>query len=747
MNVFELAAKLTLNTDEYEEGLDNAKEKGGGIGSALKKGLSVAGAAITAATGAAVAFAASAVQVGSEFDSSMSQVAATLGLTMDEIRNNTNGAGDTFQALRDKAQEMGAATNFSASQAAEGLNILAMSGFSAEQSISMVEDVLHLAAAGSMDMASAAGYISGAMKGFNDETKDSAYYADLMAKGATLANTSVQQLGEAMSGGAASAAAYGQSADSMTIALLRLAEQGDVGSAAGTALAAAMKDLYTPTDQAAAALAELGVNAYEDGKALDFNDVVNSLSDALSGMSDEQANAYKQTIFGIQGLNAFNKMTVTGIDKQEQWAEALADASDGMGEAAKQYATMTDNLQGDVDQWNSALDGFKIVLSDELMPTVRQFVQFGTSAMGTITEAWKNNGLEGAMQALGGVISDGLSMILEMLPSFIDAGVQLLISLGTGIIENLPLLVDAALQIIVSLANGLADSLPTLIPTIVSVVLQIVDTLTDPDTLSSLIDAAIAIMLALTYGIIDALPQLLERLPEIIIRLVETLVDNAPKLLEAAVEIIAQLIIGIAENLPKLLEAGIQIVGSILEGIVKVIGDIIKAGKELVDKVKEGFQAKIGDAKQWGKDLINNFISGIKQMWENLKNTVKNVAQTVKDFLGFSEPEEGPLSNFHTFAPDMMMLFAEGVRKNKRLVTDAVTDAFSFQPTLAVAGTCSNRYVSTADNSLQAELRETLRAMRNMRVVMDTGETVGALASPMDGALGTQYIYRKRGII
>ena len=94
----------------------------------------------------------------------------------------------------------------------------------------------------------------------------------------------------------------------MTLALLRLAEQGEVGSAAGTALAAAMKNIYTPTDQARDALDELGVSAYDSsGNARDFNTVVNELAEALSGMTDEEANAYKQTIFGIQGLNAYNK--------------------------------------------------------------------------------------------------------------------------------------------------------------------------------------------------------------------------------------------------------------------------------------------------------------------------------------------------------------------------------------------------------------------------------------------------------
>lgn len=389
MNVLELFATLTLDSSEYERKLKEASEQAskstGATASAVQKkaGQIQKGMLTMAAAGAAAvgAFGVASVKTSMEFDSAMSQVAATMGLTTADIENNVGGAGDTFAALSDKAKEMGASTNYSATEAAEGLNILAMSGYDAETSMGMLGDVLHLAAAGGMDMASAAGYVSGTMKGFNDATKDSGYYADLMAKGATLANTSVQQLGEAMSAGAAGAASYSQTADSMTVSLLRLAEQGEVGAAAGTALAAAMKNLYTPTDQAKQVLEQLGVNAYDPvtHKARDFNTVVDELSEALSGYSEEEANAYKQTIFGIQGLDAYNKMAVTGVERQKEWAEALAGASEGAGEAAKQYETMTDNLQGDLDILSSSFDAFKQNLGDQLMPVVRNLVQGLTS--------------------------------------------------------------------------------------------------------------------------------------------------------------------------------------------------------------------------------------------------------------------------------------------------------------------------------------------------------------------------------
>lgn len=776
---------------------------GSKLGSALAGAAKVGAAAITAATTATVGFAKSAVDVGAAFDSSMSQVAATLGLTTEDIENNIGGAGDTFQALRDKAQEMGAATNFSASQAAEGLNILAMSGFSAEESIGMVEDVLHLAAAGSMDMASAAGYISGAMKGFNDETKSSGYYADLMAKGATLANTSVAQLGDAMASGAAGAAAYGQTADSMTVALLRLAEQGDVGAAAGTALAASMKDLYTPSVQGAAALEELGVAAYNsDGSARDFNDVVNDLSGALSGMSAEEANAYKQTIFGIQGLNAFNKMTVTGIEKQEQWKDALAAASDGAGEAAKQYGTMTDNLQGDIDIWNSAMDGFKITIADQLMPTVREFVQFGSDSMGQLTAAFQENGLSGAMEALGGILSDGLAMITEMLPSFVEAGLALLTALVQGVMDNLPALTEAAVEIVVMLANSIAENLPNLIESgaqilrqIVDVILDNLDTLFDaaleiittlaegliediPNLVDSaieiterlvdfliehidvMIDAALEIILALADGIIESLPKLLEKAPEIIAKLVDAIIENVPKLIDASIEIIVKLAEGIIQNLPQLLDSAAEIVFKIAEGIVRMLGELVKKGKEIVDSVKDGFSQKVQDAKNWGRDLINNFVGGIKEKWENLKSTVSNVASTVKSFLGFSEPELGPLADFHTYAPDMMELFARGIRENRRTVTDEIAEAFDFSgmltpryaPQLALEGVPAAMpygYETEREEELRGvreDLRAMLQTLSGMRVVLDSGQTVGALTTPLNVSMGRQYAYNRRGI-
>lgn len=304
------------------------------------------------------------IKTAADFESAMSDVAATMGTTTENI-----------QDLSDKAREMGEKTEFSATEAAQGLNILAMSGLDAKEQISTIEPVLNLASAGSLSLESAASYATGAIKGFGDSCENAQYYTDLMAKGATLANTDVNGLGEALSDSAATAKSYGQTADGTTLSLLRLAEQNVTGSEAATALNGAMADLFTPTDEAKKALDELGVSAYNlDGSARDVNDVIDDLNGAMSGMSDEQANAYKNTIFTTQGLSAFNKMTATSKDKVNEFRDGLSSASDGMGSAAEQAETKLDNLKGQLTILKSAVSEAAISIGETLTPMIKEIV-------------------------------------------------------------------------------------------------------------------------------------------------------------------------------------------------------------------------------------------------------------------------------------------------------------------------------------------------------------------------------------
>ena len=646
MDMLKLTARLILDTSDYIKGINNAQETSTGAMDKIKGTIAKLG--IGTALGK---MAMDAVNVSKSFDSSVSQIAATLGKTADEVTD-----------LREKALEMGSATNFTATQAADGLNILAMSGYDAAQSMDMIEDVLHLAAAGSMDMANAAGYISTTMKGFNDETKDSAYYADLMAKGATLANTSVAQLGEAMSAGASGAAAYSQSADSMTVALLRLAEQGEVGSAAGTALAAAMKNLYTPTDQAIKALKALNVDAYDPvtHAARDFNEVVNDLdaalnattADGLAKYTEEQKNAYKQTIFGIQGLDAYNKMTVTGTEKQEEWAEALAHASDGAGEAAKQYDTMTDNIQGDLDLMQSAFEGLQIRVAEKFTPALR-----------------------GGIQALGDFLS-GISSGLDG-GNLLQTGREWIQKLGEGLVEGIPEMLSNVLPNILTITENLRTEA------------------------GAFVDTGIEFILNMAQGLMDGLPTLIEYVPQIIENIAGIINDNAPKIFQAG----WQLIVMLAQGLWNALPAVVSNIGNIMSAAIAVIQAInwVSLGSKIITFIGNGITALAASIPSalksiatngmnaiknidWigiGKSIIDGIVAGIKSIGGNilgaLSGAVTSAVEGVKGFLGIKSPSR-------LFRDEVGKMIPAGIAEGIKDNTQSIFDAMAEIPDVAMNG-------------------------------------------------------------
>ena len=617
------------NASETQEAAKASFGFGETLKSIVAKGAELAVQALKDATEAVVGFAKDSVQTGMDFDKAVSQIGATMGYTVDDLHDSTSEASQSLQTLREKAQEMGAATSFSATEAAEALNILAMSGYDAEASCGMVADVLNLAQAGSLSLADAAKYTAGAVKGFADDSKDAAYYTDLMALGATKANTDVNALGASLSKGASTAASYKQSAESTTVALLRLAEQGSTGEEAATKLNRAMADLYTPTDAAKKALEELGISAYDEaGNFRDINAVVDELNATLKNYGDEQAAAYKSAIFTTNGLNAFNQMTVTSTEKVNEWSEALKNAD---GAAKNQAETMRDNLAGDIDVFNSTLEAAKLAVSDKLSAVVRSYVQFGTESISALTEAFKTGGIEGMTDVLTDIFGKLIQRIGTVVPVLLKLAQTLLESFSAAVVRNLPELLRTAMKMVVKLADGIVKAVPMLIPAAVQLVGELAETLTKPDLLSHLVGAAIELTVALTDGLIQSLPVLLEYLPQIVQNIVDVIVENAPKLLEAAEKIVTALAEYLfdSQNVDTMLTAAMEIITTLVKGLMSVIWKIGDAAGEIVEKIAE--KIGLGDYWQMGADIINDFMNGIVDAWNNWSNWLQGFGEYIYD--------------------------------------------------------------------------------------------------------------------
>ena len=158
---------------------------------------------------------------------------------------------------------------------------------------------------------------------------------------------------------------------------------------------------------------------------------------------------------------------------------------------------------------------------------------------------------------------------------------------------------------------------------------------------------------------------------------IKVIIDWFANLPANIANLLGQLIQKVNSAARNIIESIPQFILHMLNGFGLAIKQLLEMGKKWVNALKDGIKSL--DPVAWGRDLIEGFISGLREKWEKLKSTVSNIAGSIKELLGFSEPEKGPLSNFHTYAPDMMDLFMQGIKDNKKALQNTVMDAFDFQ--------------------------------------------------------------------
>lgn len=648
----ELFVTLAIKDTAYKQGLKdaegNASSSTSKIGGAFKAVGKVAKTAMVAGSAAAVAFTKTSIDAGMNFDTAMSQVAATMGTTVDKIGN-----------VKAKAEEMGRTTKYTATEAAEGMNILAQAGLSADEQISGIGTVLNLASAGAMSLEESASYTAGAVKGFGDSMSNASYYADLMAKGATLANTDVRGLGEAFSGSAATAKNYGQAADSVTLSLLRLAEQNVTGSEASTALNRAMADLYTPTDDASKALNQLGVSAYEaNGEAKDFNDLVDELNGSLQGMTAEQKNNALATIFTTQGLQAFNKMTASSDATVQKFWKGIQDSS---GSAAQQAATQLDNLQGDITLLSSATEGLQLAFYNTFSGTIRGAIKGITSEVSGLAEAMESGGISGALSKLaqdainfsgqlpgltkiGGDLINGLiSSVTQNSGSITTAVSQLLNNLASTISTGLNVFTSVGVNLLTTIANGMTQGIPTFLGQALPMLTQFTESLRS--NAGKLINAGLTLIQNIAQGLINSIPVLIAYVPTIITNLAGIINDNAPKILATGVTIITNLASGLVRAIPLLIANLPKIITAIVS--VFTAFNWFSLGKNIVTGIIKGVKNLPSLLKGAAKNAVNGFkgafkgngiLSAVKGAFTKIPSAVKSIftkaVSLVKSFPG-----------------------------------------------------------------------------------------------------------------
>ena len=309
-----------------------------------------------------------AVKTATDFDSAMSKVAAVSG-----------AAGDELDALRDKAREMGSKTKFSASEAADAMNYMAMAGWKTNDMLSGIEGIMNLAAASGEDLASTSDIVTDALTAFGLSASDSGHFADILAAASSNANTNVSMMGETFKYAAPVLGSLGYSAEDSAIAIGLMANAGIKSSQAGTALRAAITNLAKPTDTVASAMEQYGISLTDSsGKMYSLRELMEQLRQKLGGLSEAEQAQAAASLFGkeaMSGMLAIINGSPADFEKLSNAIDTCSDTVDGYnGTTEKMAAVMQDNLAGQVTILKSQLEELAISFSDILMPTIRSIV-------------------------------------------------------------------------------------------------------------------------------------------------------------------------------------------------------------------------------------------------------------------------------------------------------------------------------------------------------------------------------------
>lgn len=656
-NVFEIYAKLGLDTSAYDKALDDAMQRaksasgdidGLGTGATKTSGamskfgtvvkggvtgaLKIAGAAIGAATTAVVGLGTYAAKTGMEFESQMSKVQAISGAT-----------GDELEALEDKAEEMGAITKFSATEAGQAYEYMAMAGWKTSDMLGGIAGIMNLAAASGESLATTSDIVTDALTAFGLAAEDSGHFADVLARASSSSNTNVGMMGETFKYVAPLAGAMGFSIEDTAVAIGLMANAGIKAGQAGTSLRAMLTNLTEPTEEAGKLMEELGISMTDmDGNVKSLDTVIGDLRTAFSGLSEAEKVSAASTIAGKEAMSGL--LAIVNASDAD-FATLTAAIADSDGAAQQMATTMQDNLAGALEELGGSAETFGLAMYEGIANPLKEIVIFATDSLNQLTEAYRTGGVEGLTSAAGEILASVITKLTEGLPKMLEIGVNLVVSLLDGLLSNMEQITNGAVMIVETLADGalsllekifdvgwqlllsvvegIIDALPILLETAVELVVHIATEMTKPESLKRIIEAALNLIKTLADGLIKAIPRLYEAAILIVMNLIEYLLDpdNIEDLIQSGFDMLAAVAKGVLTGAIEVLKAVANLIADIILTFRNT--DWGSLGRGLIDDILNGLKSGWDAVTSWFEDAIGGLRDAVTNLWNSITGAKK----------------------------------------------------------------------------------------------------------------------------
>ena len=571
-----------------------------------------------------------AVKTAADFDESMSKVAAVSGAT-----------GDDLDALREKAREMGAKTKFSASEAADAMNYMAMAGWKTEDMLSGIEGIMNLAAASGEDLAATSDIVTDALTAFGLSAQDSGHFADILAAASSNANTNVSMMGETFKYCAPIAGALGFSAEDTAQAIGLMANAGIKGSQAGTALRTIMNNLTGEIKLSGKALGDVTIaTTNADGSMRDLSDILADCRGAFSQLSESEQAAAAEALVGKNAMSGFLALMNAGEGDIEKLSSAIDSCSDTFvktvdgaiipmsqaleegidwveeynGVAEQMAAVMQDNLGGQLTILKSQLQELAISFGEMLMPAIRAIVskiQVFVDKLNGMSESQRK-----AILTIGLIVAalGPLLVIIGTLISKVGVAMQGFVKLATGVKK---------LGVAVKAGTGVFGKLGAALGGISGPVLAII--------------AVIAVLVAAFKHLWDtneefrnAITDIWEGIVSKIQAFCQGIVDRLNALgfdFGSIVDVLKSLWDGLCQFLAPVFEAAFNVVSTVLGTVLDVITGLLDVFIGL-------FTGNWSQMWEGVKEIFSGIWDGITGLFDTALNLLKSLAETVFGWFG-----------------------------------------------------------------------------------------------------------------
>lgn len=583
-----------------------------------------------------------AVKTAADFDSAMSKVAAVSGAT-----------GENLDALRDKAREMGSKTKFSASEAAEAMNYMAMAGWKTEDMLSGIEGVMNLAAASGADLATTSDIVTDALTAFGLSAQDSGHFADILAAASSNANTNVQMMGETFKYCAPIAGALGFSAEDTAEAIGLMANAGIKSTQAGTALRTIMNNLTGEIKLSGQALGDVTIQTTNaDGSMRDLSDILGDCRVAFSQLSESEKAQAAESLVGKNAMSGFLALMNAGEGDVEKLSNAIANCD---GVAENMAATMQDNLAGQLTILKSQLEELAISFGEILMPAIRNIV----SKIQAFID--KLNGMsEGQRKAivtislLVAAIGPFL-VILGTIISKVGVAMQGFVKMA-GAVKKLQVAAQTGTGIVGKLATAIGGiSAPVVaVVAVIAVLVAAFKHLWDTNegfrkAITAIWDGIVSKISAFCQGIVDRLNSLgfsFSSITDVLKSIWDGFCNYLAPIFETAFAVVSNILGTVLNVLTGLLDVFIglftgnweqmwtgvkEIAEGIWNGISEYISIVMEAIHNVISTVWNAISSTVTTILNAVKTFITNIFNGIKTSATTVWNAIKTAITTVVD--------------------------------------------------------------------------------------------------------------------